>query len=76
MASAGDVSAQKVVVASLARANKVDIERAWEAVQYAPKPRTIRLLQQVAFEEHVLKMSPEQVRARAVGVCFSKIVGW
>ena len=67
MASAGDVSAQKVVVASLARANKVDIERAWEAVQYAPKPRIHTFIATSRLSmEHVLKMSPEQVRARAV----------
>ena len=33
MAADGDEASKNVVVASLARANKTDIERAWEAVQ-------------------------------------------
>ena len=74
MAEKGDVAAQNVVVASLARANKVDIQRAFEAIQYAPKPRihTFIAVSKLSME-HVLKMSPEQVREKAVeSVTFAK----
>ncbi|HHX14534.1 MAG TPA: 2-isopropylmalate synthase [Fibrobacter sp.] len=67
MAADGDEASKNVVVASLARANKTDIERAWEAVQYAPRPRIHTFIATSKLSmEHVLKMTPDQVRTRAV----------
>jgi len=74
MAKNGDESAQKVVVASLARCNRADIQRAWDAVQYAPNPRIhVFLATSKLSMENVLHMTPEQVKERAVdSVSFAK----
>lgn len=67
MAEEGDEAASKVVVASLARCNPADIQRAWEAIQYAPHPRIHTFLATSPLSmEHVLHMTPEQVKAKAV----------
>lgn len=54
-------------VCGLARANKKDIDRAWEAVQQARFPRIHTFLATSPIHrEHKLRMSKEQVLARTV----------
>ncbi len=56
-----------VVISSLARTIPRDIERAWEAVQYAPNPRIHTFITTSEYNmEHVLRMTPAQVQKRAV----------
>ena len=53
------------VIAGLARANKADIDKAWEAVQGAKKPRIHTFLATSAIHmKHKLKMDPEEVIQR------------
>ncbi len=53
------------VIAGLARANKSDIEKAWEAVQSAKRPRIHTFLATSPIHmKHKLKMDPEDVVAR------------
>jgi 2-isopropylmalate synthase len=53
------------VIAGLARANKVDIDKAWEAVQGARKPRIHTFLATSPIHmKHKLKMDPEEVVQR------------
>jgi 2-isopropylmalate synthase len=53
------------VVAGLARANKADIDKAWEAVRDAAKPRIHTFLATSAIHmKHKLKMDPEEVIQR------------
>ena len=53
------------VIAGLARANKSDIEKAWEAVQSAKHPRIHTFLATSPIHmKHKLKMDPEEVVAR------------
>lgn len=53
------------VIAGLARANKSDIEKAWEAVQSAKHPRIHTFLATSPIHmKHKLKMDPEDVVAR------------
>ena len=53
------------VVAGLARANKSDIDKAWEAVQEAAKPRIHTFLATSSIHmKHKLKMDPEEVIQR------------
>ncbi|MDR1759725.1 MAG: 2-isopropylmalate synthase [Fibrobacter sp.] len=67
LAASGDEAAQKVVVASLARCNEADIQKAWDAIQYAPRPRIHTFLATSKLSmEHVLKMTPAEVKAKAV----------
>ncbi|MCZ2122701.1 MAG: 2-isopropylmalate synthase [Anaerolineales bacterium] len=50
------------VIAGLARANKSDIDKAWEAVQGAKKPRIHTFLATSPIHmKHKLKMDPEEV---------------
>jgi len=74
LAANGDVSAQNIVVASLARANKNDIQRAWDAIQYAPNPRIHTFLATSPLSmENVLRMTPAQVKEKVVeAVSFAK----
>ncbi len=52
-------------IAGLARANKADIDKAWEAVQGAKKPRIHTFLATSAIHmKHKLKMDPEDVIQR------------
>ena len=67
MAEEGDEVAQKVVVSGLARCVESDIQRCWEAVQYAPHPRIHTFLATSKLSmEHVLHLTPEQVKEKAV----------
>lgn len=53
------------VIAGLARANKSDIDKAWEAVQGAKKPRIHTFLATSPIHmKHKLKMDPEEVIQR------------
>ncbi len=54
------------IICSLARANKGDIDKAWEAVQHAKRPRIHTFLATSPIHmKHKLKMDPEQVIERA-----------
>jgi 2-isopropylmalate synthase len=75
IASPGDFEAVKAVaqniknstVASLCRAVEKDIDRAWEAVQYAAKPRIHTFLATSDIHmKYKLKMTEDEVFARAV----------
>jgi 2-isopropylmalate synthase len=61
----GQPDAKVPVIAGLARANKPDIDKAWEAVQGAQKPRIHTFLATSAIHmKHKLKMDPEEVIQR------------
>lgn len=61
----GDPNAKVPVVAGLARANKNDIDKAWEAVQEAAKPRIHTFLATSPIHmKYKLKMDPEDVIQR------------
>src|SRR3954470_24105124 len=75
IASQGDFEAVRAiaaevtgtVVCGLARCNDRDIDRAWEALQYAQSPRIhVFLATSAIHREHKLKMTREQVIERAV----------
>ena len=75
IASPGDFESVKAVaqqikgpiICSLARAKKEDIQRAWEAVKYAEKPRIHTFLATSPIHmEKKLRMTPEQVLKTAV----------
>ena len=75
IASQGDFEAVRAiaaevtgsVVCGLARCTERDIDRAWEAVQHAQKPRIhIFLATSAIHREHKLRMSREQIIERAV----------
>jgi len=74
LASKGDKTAENVVISGLARAKKSDIQKAWDAVKEAPKPRIHTFLAMSPLSmEHVLQMEPMAVRAAAVeAVAFAK----
>ncbi len=56
-----------VVISSLARAVPRDIEKAWEAVKHAKQPRIHTFITTSKHNmEHVLRMSPAEVKQRAV----------
>ena len=61
----GSPEARVPVIAGLARANKPDIDKAWEAVQGAKKPRIHTFLATSPIHmKHKLKMDPEDVVQR------------
>lgn len=61
----GESDARVPVIAGLARANKSDIDKAWEAVQGARKPRIHTFLATSPIHmKHKLKMDPEEVVQR------------
>ncbi|MEN9563620.1 MAG: hypothetical protein RIR73_1864 [Chloroflexota bacterium] len=61
----GSPEARIPVIAGLARANKADIDKAWEAVQGAKKPRIHTFLATSPIHmKHKLKMDPEDVIQR------------
>ena len=63
--SPGQSDMKVPIIAGLARANKVDIDKAWEAVQGAQKPRIHTFLATSAIHmKHKLKMDPEEVVQR------------
>ncbi len=75
IASNGDFEAVKViaqnvhkpVIVALARASKKDIDRAWEAIKYAKKPRIHTFIATSDIHmEHKLKMSSEDVLKSAI----------
>jgi 2-isopropylmalate synthase len=74
LAGKGDKVAENAVISGLARAKKTDIQRAWDAIKEAPKPRVHTFLAMSPLSmEHVLQMEPMAVRAQAVeAVAFAK----
>jgi 2-isopropylmalate synthase len=61
----GQEDARVPTVTGLARANKSDIDKAWEAIQGAQKPRIHTFLATSAIHmKHKLKMDPEEVVQR------------
>lgn len=61
----GEPDAKVPVIAGLARANKSDIDKAWEAIRGAAKPRIHTFLATSAIHmKHKLKMDPEEVIQR------------
>ncbi|MBK8619088.1 MAG: 2-isopropylmalate synthase [Anaerolineales bacterium] len=63
--AAGTPDAKVPVIAGLARANKPDIDKAWEAVKEAQRPRIHTFLATSAIHmKHKLKMDPEDVVQR------------
>ncbi len=75
IASPGDFEAVRAIAAEvtgasvcgLARCNDRDIDRAWEALKYAQKPRIhVFLATSAIHREHKLKMTTAQVVERAV----------
>jgi len=62
---AGDPNAKVPVIAGLARASKGDIEKAWEAVKSAKRPRIHTFIATSEIHmKHKLKMDPEEVIQR------------
>ncbi|MFO0956103.1 MAG: 2-isopropylmalate synthase [Isosphaeraceae bacterium] len=75
IASQGDFDAVRAiateiagpVICGLARCNDRDIDRAWEAIQYAQKPRIhVFLATSAIHREHKLRMTKQQIIDRAV----------
>jgi 2-isopropylmalate synthase len=75
IASVGDFESVRAIAAEivgstvcgLARCNDRDIDRAWEAVQYAQKPRIhVFLATSAIHREHKLKMTRSQIVEKAV----------
>src|SRR6266542_374870 len=63
--AAGEEEARIPIIAGLARANKADIDKGWEAVKEAQKPRIHTFLATSAIHmKHKLKMDPEEVIQR------------
>lgn len=61
----GESDAKVPVITALARANKPDIDKAWEAIQEAQKPRIHTFLATSEIHmKHKLKMDPEDVVQR------------
>ncbi|WP_461207560.1 2-isopropylmalate synthase [Clostridium sp. DL1XJH146] len=58
---------ENAIVAGLARANKKDIDRAWEALKYAKKSRIHTFIATSEIHmEYKLKMTREEVKTKAV----------
>jgi 2-isopropylmalate synthase len=74
LASKGDMVAANVVISALARAKKADIQKAWDAIKKAPKPRIhVFLAMSPLSMENVLQMEPSAVREQAIeAVVFAK----
>ena len=75
IASVGDFEAVRAIAAEvtgssvcgLARCNDRDIDRAWEAIQYAQKPRIhVFLATSAIHREHKLRMTKAQIIEKAV----------
>ncbi|MBI5934857.1 MAG: 2-isopropylmalate synthase [Chloroflexi bacterium] len=63
--ASGQDEARVPVITGLARANKSDIDKAWEAIQGAQKPRIHTFLATSPIHmKHKLKMDPEEVVQR------------
>lgn len=65
---------RRPVIAALARAVKQDIDRAWEAIQYAARPRIHTFIATSDIHmKYKLRMEPEEVLKRAVeSVAYAK----
>jgi 2-isopropylmalate synthase len=64
-AGLGESETRVPIIAGLARANKSDIEKAWEGVREAQRPRLHTFLATSPIHmKHKLKMDPEEVVAR------------
>ena len=64
-AAPGEEDAKVPVIAGLARANKSDIDKAWEGVKDAQRPRIHTFLATSPIHmKHKLKMDPEEVIQR------------
>jgi 2-isopropylmalate synthase len=62
----GEEDAKVPVIAGLARANKSDIDKAWEGIKEAQRPRIHTFLATSPIHmKHKLKMDPEEVIQRA-----------
>lgn len=82
IASNGDFEAVKAiaqsirrpVITALARASKKDMDRAWEAIKFAEKPRIHTFLATSDIHmEFKLKMAPREVKKRAIeAVAYAK----
>ncbi len=60
--SDGELTPQVPIICGLARANKTDIEAAWEAVRYAARPRIHTFLATSPIHmRYKLRMDPEEV---------------
>jgi 2-isopropylmalate synthase len=75
IASQGDFEAVRAIatevagptICGLARCNDRDIDRAWEAIKYAQRPRIhVFLATSAIHREHKLRMTKEQIIERAV----------
>ncbi len=75
IASVGDFEAVRVIateiagasICGLARCNERDIDRAWEAIQFAQSPRIhVFLATSAIHREHKLRMSRSQIVEKAV----------
>ena len=65
MPSEAEPDAKVPIIAGLARANKADIDKAWEAIQGAARPRIHTFLATSSIHmKHKLKMDPEEVVQR------------
>jgi 2-isopropylmalate synthase len=63
--SEAEPDAKVPIIAGLARANKADIDKAWEAIQGAARPRIHTFLATSSIHmKHKLKMDPEEVVQR------------
>ena len=61
-----ETKAPPPIICGLARAHKGDIDRAWEAIQYAARPRIHTFLATSPIHmKHKLQMDPEEVVERA-----------
>ena len=68
---------KKTIVAGLARANKPDIDRAWQAIRHAAKPRIHTFIATSDIHlDYKLKMSREEVLASAVESVSRNLCGW
>jgi len=63
-----------VVISALARSKNADIQKAWDAIKEAPKPRIhVFLAMSPLSMENVLQMEPQAVRQQAIeAVTFAK----
>jgi 2-isopropylmalate synthase len=65
MPSEAEPNAKVPIIAGLARANKTDIDKAWEAIQGAARPRIHTFLATSSIlMKHKLKLDPEEVVQR------------
>jgi len=68
------IAPENVVISALARAKNTDIQKAWDAIKEAPKPRIhVFLAMSPLSMENVLQLEPSVVREQAIeAVAFAK----